>query len=105
MTTITDVLPSLAKPEEYVRVVLGHMAKCNKDKGNARVRIGVTGTGKYPSHKVVYSDDDGVEQLYGAWGEEIPFSGVAIHTDTWSSRSMNFDEVRELIGQIRGLRR
>ena len=103
--TITDVLPTLAKPEEYVRVVLGHLAGCNKDNGNAHVRIGVTGTGKFPSHKIVHFDDAGVEHLYGAWGEETPFSDVKIHTDTWSTRTMAFDEVRNLIARIRGIHR
>jgi hypothetical protein len=102
--TIRDVLPTLANQDEYLRVVIMHMSECRQQHQNVFVRIGVTGTGKYPSHKIVYDDRTGQECLFKAWGEETLFTGVKIHNDTWSTVRMTWDEVRELRGEIQGFK-
>jgi hypothetical protein len=102
--TLEDVLPTLVKPEDHVATVLATMQPCRKQHGNAHVRIGITGTGKVPYHKVVYTDQDGVEQHYGSFNGLHPDVGLKVHESTWSSRSMSFSEVQSLIGEIRGYR-
>lgn len=100
--TLEDVLPTLLKPEDHVATVLATMQPCRRQHGNAHVRIGITGTGKVPYHKVVYIDDDGTEQLFGSFDGHNPDAGHKVHDSTWSSRSMSFVEVQALIGRIRG---
>src|SRR5690348_1645104 len=94
--TIEDVLPTLSDPEEYVRTVVSTMAPCYVKHGNASVRIGITGEGKMPYHKVSYKALGDKEELYEAYGGGSPFYGVTVHQNTWSTRSMSYDEVRAL---------
>lgn len=98
--TIDDVRDSLERPDEYVRVVLGNMSACRRKHGNAHVRIGVTGAGKVPYHKITYQYDKS-EQLYDAFDGVSPFA-VAPDDLNWSTKSMSFDDVRNLLGEIRG---
>lgn len=102
--TIRDVLPTLSNKEEYVRVVVGHMSECRTQHQNAFVRIGVTGQGKIPSHKIVYDDPAGPEVFFKAWGEETLFTDVKIHQDTWSTERMSWEEVRAVLGEIRSFK-
>jgi hypothetical protein len=99
--TIADVAQTLLEPEEYVRVVLGNMHACKQKHKDAIVRIGITGQGKVPSHKVTYRDN-GDEKLFGAYDGRNPFTDVQIHTDTWSSNFMTYQEVQNLLGSLRG---
>jgi hypothetical protein len=104
--TIRDVLPTLADKEEYTRIVLEHLMACQSKhgKGNAHVRIGITGTGRFPSHKVTYDDPDGVEILFGAYAERNRFTeNIQVHT--WSAARMSVEEVRVLLGELRGFKR
>jgi len=101
-STIRDVLNTLLKPEEYVRVVIGHMSACRRKHKNSFVRIGITGRGKIPSHKVVYDDPSGIEVLYKAYGEETEFTDVEVRISTWSTARMSYDDVGMLLGEIRG---
>ena len=64
LATVRDTLPD---PEKFARTVLGTMRPCLKEHGNAHVRIGITGEGKAPYHKVIYFDSQGAEQLYGSF--------------------------------------
>src|SRR5690348_16752596 len=47
-SSLVDVIPRLRGADEYVRRLLGNMAACKKDHGNAFVRLGITGTGVKP---------------------------------------------------------
>jgi hypothetical protein len=100
--TIIDVLPTLSEPVEYVRAVVGTMSACQEKNGNARVHIGITGEGKMPYHKIVFIDHHGSEQVYGAFSGGHPFKDIKIHENTWSSGSMTLEEVRGLLGRLRG---
>ena len=103
--TIRDVVATLGDKEEYTRVVLEHLMACQAKygKGNAHVRIGITGTGQFPSHKVVYDDSDGVEALFDAYAERTRFTeNIQIHT--WSTERMSVDQVRALLGEMRGFK-
>jgi hypothetical protein len=100
--TLEDVRSTLTKPEDHVAMVLSTMQPCRRKHGNAQVRIGVTGTGKVPYHKVVYLDDDGAEQLFASFDGHNPDHKNKVHEHTWSTRAMSFAEVQGLLGRIRG---
>lgn len=99
--TLNDVLPTLQKPEEYVRVVLDNLYKCERDHASCNMRIGITGEGKAPYYRIDYIDEDGSEGLYGSFAGKIAGSGMDTHENTWSSQTMNKDDVAALLGQIR----
>lgn len=103
--TLADVRGSLSNAESHVATVLGTMSPCRKEHGNAHVRIGITGEGKEPYHKVVYFDGSGNECLYGAFIGKNAITDYSIHEKTWSEKSMTFSEVQNLIGEIRGYKR
>lgn len=65
--TIVDVVPTLTNPKEYVRAIVSTMSPCHQKHGNASVRIGITGEGKMPSHKVSFVGTDGKDELFGAY--------------------------------------
>lgn len=71
--TIADVVPTLQNPEEYLRVVLQNMFDCNQKHSRVLVRIGITGTGQVPYHKVSFIDPDGLENVYAAYDGKHPF--------------------------------
>ncbi len=103
--TLNDVVDTLLQPEDHVRRVLSTLSACRMAHGNASVRIGITGQGKIPAHKVVYADDSGKEVMFGAYDQDRPFTDVAIHEDTWSTKTMTFTEVQALLGQMRGFKK
>jgi hypothetical protein len=49
---ISDILPTLDNPEQYVRGVFGNMVEYRKVHGTAVVRIGTTGRGIAPHYRV-----------------------------------------------------
>ena len=104
--TIRDVMSTLTDKEKYTQVVLEHLMECQREhgKGNAHVRIGITGTGQVPSHEVVYDNPNLVETLFHAYAEQTRFT-ENIQINTWSSVRMSVDEVRALLGEMRGFRR
>lgn len=102
--TLADIRDRLTKPEDHVATVLLTMQPCRKAHGNAYVRIGITGTGKVPYHKVVFLDADGAEQLFGSFDGRNMDAGNKVHEDTWSTRTMSFAEVQALLGEIRGIK-
>ena len=102
--TIRDVLPTLVDPEEFVRVIIGHLGQCFRDHQHACVRIGTTGKGLCLSHKVMYDDANGNETLFGAFAESLRFT-EKIGESNWSTARMSYAEVREVMGEIRSLKR
>ena len=102
--TLADIRDRLAKPEDHVATVLLTMQPCRKAHGNAYVRIGITGTGKAPYHKVVYLDTDGAEQLFGSLYGRNMDADYQVHENTWSTKMMSFAEVQTLLGEIRGIK-
>lgn len=102
--TIESIADKLDNPEKFARTVLGTMHPCRKQHGNAYVRIGITGEGKAPYHKVVYDDEDGSERLYGSFAGKVMDEKYLVHEDTWSSARMSYEDVQALIGSISGYR-
>lgn len=100
--TIADVVTTLQKPEEYVRVVLANMSACKRIHGNAMVKIGITGLGQVPYHKISYVAPGGDEELFDAFDGKHRFEGVEVGTARWSTATMSFEEVQTLLADIRG---
>ena len=103
-STLEDVQATLLDPEKHVANVLWTMGACRREHGNAYVRIGITGEGKAPYHKVVYLDAEGREQLFGSYFGRKKDDTYQVHEATWSTRSSSYDEVSQLLGRIRGFR-
>jgi hypothetical protein len=104
--TIHDVMPTLNNPENYVRGVLSRLHECKQARGNASVRIGTTGQGLIPYYRVVYIDGAGKEQIFGAYygDNHAAFDTFKAPNSTWSTGSMTYDEVQQLLGKIRGFK-
>lgn len=104
--TIADVLPTLADQEDYVRRVLSTLSGMRREHGDVVVRIGVTGKGFLPNYRVDHAGELSVPISAFDGATHKPFSEVAsIDTDNWSTGSMTLDDVRGLLGRIRGLSR
>jgi len=103
--TLRDVVPSLDKPESFVRQVVGVMHEVAKEHGDIVMRLGVTGTGRSPNYRVESAlSGEQIMALDGAnhkrWPDGENFSGVG----TWSTAVMTKDEVSKLLGEIREFR-
>jgi hypothetical protein len=98
--TIADVIPLLGDPEEYVRQVLSTLYTMKKQ-GDVVMRIGTTGTGLRPSYRIdMASSGKPISAFDGQ--THRPFTDIkTVDTQSWSSRSMSFGEVQQLLGQIR----
>jgi hypothetical protein len=104
--TIADSLPATGK-EEFVRQIVGNMAKCQRLHGATRVRIGVTGAGAAPYHRVSYFDGErGVETAYGAFIGAAPFKNLTkVHDDaSWSTSFSTLPEIQALLGELRNFK-
>jgi hypothetical protein len=101
-STLADLNCTLTDPERHVANVLHTMAECRREHGNAHVRIGITGEGKAPFHKVLYRAPDGQEHLFGSYFGRNKDEKYQVHEHTWSTNSMSFEEVQHLLGEIRG---
>ena len=102
--TLRDVRHSLLEPEKLLRDILSTMNDCRREKGNCLVRIGITGEGKAPYHKVAYLDGHGQEQLYGSYFGRNRDEKYQVHTDTWSTKTMTYEEVQQVLADVTGFR-
>lgn len=103
--TIATVLDMLTDKEEYVRTVLVNMAECRRRFDSAcRVYIGVTGSATAPHHKISYINARGNWQTFGTFNGKKPFKDVAIHEKNWSSAHMSLEDVKALLGELRGFK-
>lgn len=106
--TIATVLSSLKNPERYVCGVLDQMFVCRKARGNAAVRIGVTGTGLMPYYRVIFDTADGSpdsnDRIFGAYFDNhtpLEWKSREASNRLWSSCFMTFEEVQALLPQVR----
>lgn len=90
-TTIADVLPILQSPEAYLKGVMQKMLSCIDLHGDAKVVIGIDGTGKFPCYRILYSrplKDGSFEELIANSfiDSHKPFqSGYGfVQSDSWS---------------------
>jgi hypothetical protein len=130
--TIADLLGTLARPEDYVRGVLENLYAClsqgsGSQKGDLFVRIGVTGHGIVPHYRIDYFDEldlsskglgnTSVCVTFGAFDGRTHkkiavLEEASIQRDesilldqNWSTRSMTFKEIENLLGQIRDIKK
>lgn len=131
--TIREIVGALHDPVEYVRQVFGNMMKvkharheCIQQHDEPVVRIGVTGQGAYPHYRVdpsadqlevleAYEEyDEGKENDYreyyfrafhGRSHKELTWGIMELRGDSWSTGHMTLKEIRELLGELRGLKR
>ena len=119
--TIADIVDKLREPEEYVRRALGNFHDVLMQEPTAKIKIGVTGNGAYPNYKIDRltppPDDDPVRKALfpdGIMRSERVFNGRThrllvdpekVRRENWSLRSMTFNELQTLLGQIRKVKR
>jgi hypothetical protein len=99
---ITDVRETLSNAEKYVCQILSKMSELRKEHGAVTVRIGILGQGRAPHYRMDYLTTGApIEAFDGPLG--LPFKDYkTIDTANWSTSSMTFIEVQQLLGDIRG---
>jgi hypothetical protein len=101
--TIGDVLATLDNAEEYVRRLLSTMGAMRPQHGAVVVRIGITGKGVMPNYRIDHAGEPSRSISAFDGQTHKPFTDVRnIDTENWSTRSLTYDEVRGVLGQIRG---
>lgn len=103
--TIADVLPTLAKPVDYICGVLEHMYKCRNMHGNARVVIGTSGKGLKPYYRVIYETVEGPEVYDTFFDNHVSFAKENRPIEggpSWSNQGMSFEEVAQIRGTLKG---
>ena len=103
--TLRDLLPTLEKPESFVRQVVGVMHEATKEHGAIVMRLGITGTGRAPNYRIERSEGGApIMALDGANHKQWPEGENFAAAPNWSSAIMTKDEVANLLGEIRGYR-
>ena len=117
--TIKDVLNKLYDKDHYLSQVFGKMNAVRNEHSSAVVRIGTTGSGVSPHYRVdpglfleaslIYRDRDlfmsHFVAYHGRSHERLSWGFDELRSDSWSTAETTFDEVTELLAQVRGLRR
>ena len=122
--TIEDVVNTLENPIDYVRQVFGNMTAIRREHGSAVVSIGTTGRGIFPHyrvdpgrsieaiHKMLQEEEGGEELLdahfvafHGRNHKQLDWGPGELHGEHWSASHMTWEEVRELLGRLRGYER
>ena len=112
-------MDTLSKPEEYVRSVVVNFYGSGLDKDRAVVRIGIAGRGIAPHYKIEYpeqftigGDDTPLEfqatfQIYQGRSHKrmTAFEIDDVRDEHWSTKTMTYDEVAQLLGKIRTKRK
>ena len=116
--TLADVIQT---PEDYLCAVLRHLHRCRKENGgNLVLRIGITGRGIVPHYRIdehsrwkLFDNEENdnfaaVAAFNGRNHEPLVTEGEEpelLHDHNWSTRAMTFDEVKALLGSLRGIKR
>jgi hypothetical protein len=97
--TFATAWRKMKSPFESTLYAFVHLIDC-KDAGNSnpRVKLGVTGKGLVPYHKVIFSGDDGRDETFHAYDGRKPFK-PADNLKAWSSAEMTLQEVRDLLAE------
>lgn len=105
--TITNILDRLRGPEEYVRGVFHNFHEARRELGRDEIEvfIGNSGEGKYPHYKI---RDTAVSPLMKTYRRAFHGRTHKVLLESrdldinWSERGMTYDEVRSLLGRLRG---
>jgi len=115
---ITDIIGTLADPEEYVRGIVGSFIVHSFDKQRSEIRIGVSGRGIFPNYSIVEPcepeelniEGQGVSlKITSSVGKRMVFHGQSHREiledsawgESWSPAAMSFAEVQALLGDLR----
>lgn len=110
--TIHDVLGHLNDPEDFLRGIVGSFVESSFNKDSARVRIGTSGTGRYPHYCIEEGQQEitvtpnirvmGFEKrfVYDCRNHRRILEDEFIGS-SWGAPS-SFAEVQELLGRVRG---
>ncbi|WP_244480968.1 hypothetical protein [Methylobacterium sp. Leaf102] len=97
-STIATVWPHLVHQRSYVAGVLNKVRLCNKEHGNAFVKIGVTGSGQKPCYRVFHLEADGSETIFGSyWDMHDTLENEHALNANWSIAAMSYEEVHALM--------
>lgn len=104
-STLLSVRSGLADAEDFVRQVFGVMHDVQRHGGSVTMRLGITGKGRLPNYRLERASDGAVidaidGNTHRSWPEGAQFYGEK----NWSSIVMTTEEVRSLVGEIRGRR-
>nr|CAD6611373.1 hypothetical protein RKHAN_02390 [Rhizobium sp. Khangiran2] len=116
---ISDVIPTLMSPVEYVRAVFHNVHEFRKQHGSGFVRIGITGRGKAPHYRIEpdfelggFLDDiieggEAVAKHYSAFDgrshTRLEWGMDELRNEHWSQGKMSYEEIRDLLGYLRGI--
>jgi hypothetical protein len=112
---IEDFLPTLANQEDYVRGIVESFYKDGFNRGEARLRIGVSGTGVAPHYCIEEGRTKTQLKDLNISGYNLrsvfhgkshkPILGEDAMGISWSNATMSFFEVQEILGRIRASRK
>ncbi|MDB5577278.1 MAG: hypothetical protein JWR80_2454 [Bradyrhizobium sp.] len=109
--SVRNVITTLEKPEKYVLGIFRNMDALRKEQIASTVSIGITGRGIAPNYRLDASEEaDHVKMVERYEYPSIPFRGQThqpltfdfIDNGHWSSAVMTFEEVKNLLGDLRG---
>lgn len=115
--TVRDVVATLNDPEDYVRGVFGNMMAFRRRRIEPAVRIGATGEGLMPHYRIepastgnslkAMADDIGsfIEHVIAFNGRnhrDMNWTAFQLQGDNWCRAVMSVDEIRTLLGELRG---
>lgn len=98
--TVATVWNHLTHQRSYVSGVRAKMLQCEKQHGNAHVRIGIKGTGQKPYYRVFYIASDEAEHIFNSYydNHQEMEEGFAI-THNWSAASMSLEEISSFLAE------
>jgi hypothetical protein len=101
--TLRDLGSTLADPRQFVASVRAVMRRYAKTHGTVVVRLGITGKGQLPNYRIEHAGSgtpicaiDG--NSHREWPEGADFRAPG----NWSTATMTYDEVEELLRAIIG---
>ena len=107
-STIASIIGKLSDPDGYVAGVFQNAHDCLKACKTSYVRIGIMGKGRSPHYRTEY-DEFGytypipIFKTFDGRNHKVLIENDDILLDEhWSSERMSYEQVRELLGQIRG---
>jgi hypothetical protein len=100
--SIADIAPTLKDGAVFAAQVLHRMTQERKSHGPVVARIGITGKGVIPNFRIDTVSGEPIKSYDGQSYE--PFSEINTYDKNWSTASMTFEEVRELVAKMRGIK-
>jgi hypothetical protein len=107
-STIADVARTLDDAQDYVRRALGNLYAEVSKQPQSVITIGVTGKGVFPNYKIDVPHDDfgdmGVTQparVFNGRTHRVLVDPDKVRGESWSRKSMNLEELKALLGELR----